>query len=176
LYEWRNEEAFVAFCTHRPRALSFESFVQELGQDFTDDRDAQWIIRRRRTREPLGTLWLYDLSRRDGFAFLSVYVAPRCRGRGVGPEAVALVLQYILGDLCLHKIYADVYAQNLASVSCLQGDFVLEGTFRGHRLVGGNRLDVLRFAAHRDAALPRIVELGASFGYTTQKAEVSHDP
>lgn len=69
------------------------------------------------------------------------------RGRGLGPRAIKLVVDYALGELGLNKVTAGLYASNPASGRAFEkAGFHLEATLRRHAWHDGAFIDVLQMA------------------------------
>lgn len=151
LLKWRNSEPFLRFCTSRRNMVTLDEFKVELSADFSKDRFCQMIIFKKSTGEALGTIYCYNLSKQDGYAFVTIFMADDSKSIGYGAEAFALFCNHLF-DLIpeLHKIYAEVYGYNLESMSCLKNaGFVEEGRFKEHRLHNSKRYDLVRFAFFR---------------------------
>ena len=68
-------------------------------------------------------------------------------GRGIMTEAVSEFVNYCFKKFPLHRIYAEAYANNLASAHVLEkAGFVLEGRLRKNVVKDGKVLDSLLFA------------------------------
>ena len=68
-------------------------------------------------------------------------------GRGIMTEAVSEFVNYCFKKFPLHRIYAEAYANNLASARVLEkAGFVLEGRLRKNVVKDGKVLDSLLFA------------------------------
>ena len=152
LLEWRNREDFRDYCTMRKEAVDLEEFLREMACDFSRDRHRQYVIYRGAT--PVGTVFSYSFNRTDGHVFASIYIAAEHRHSAAGAKAFAMFLRQLFHEFDLYKIYVDVYAHNGFALKCLRhARFVEEGRFRGHRLVEGKRVDVIRLAFFRDLLL-----------------------
>ncbi|QQR82333.1 GNAT family N-acetyltransferase [Candidatus Campbellbacteria bacterium] len=151
LYEWRNEIHFRNRCSNRKYKVTFQEFISEIRADFSKDRHEQWIILRKPSRGPVGTVYTYNFDKDGKHSFLSLYAVPRLWGSGLGVECLALLAEYLFGEFELYKLYMDVYEYNARVVSALtKAGLSVEGRFRGHRLLRGKRYDVVRFALYPD--------------------------
>lgn len=151
LHSWRNSECFRRLCSVRRHIVSLEEFSEELESDFARDRDIQFIGIRKRDNLPVGTIWAYSVNPIDGHCFVSTFVAEEYRGIGYGIELFASTMTHLfLSVPNLHKIYTEVYAYNLSSLSIMRKfGFQEEGCFLGHRLMNGERFDLYRLAFYR---------------------------
>jgi len=152
LCNWRNSACYMQFCTSRRSALSLDEFKEEIFRDFSTDRHAQFIIRRRGIA--IGTIFSHGLSRVDGHVFITTYIDEKYQTLGFGPEAFVLFFDYLVHTEDLFKVYTDVYSYNRNSLDgLLKVGFVEEGRFVGHRLFDGNRHDVIRLAFYTEKLL-----------------------
>jgi RimJ/RimL family protein N-acetyltransferase len=102
--------------------------------------------------EPLGLGRLYNIHRREGFAFLEMLIADRqAVGRGFGVEAGKLICAWGLDVLGLERIEAKVYSYNTLSINALKRNgFRLEGVLRQAGFQDGQHFDVLVFGILRE--------------------------
>ena len=85
----------------------------------------------------LGCIDLFDFDARNRKAAIGMYIAPDARGKGVGKQAVELLLEYAFGFLHLRMLYAiisvhnascsHIYEQMGFAPSSLLKDWTLEG-------------------------------------------------
>lgn len=149
LHKWRNDPRFQKFCSGRTNTVTLEEFRREIIQDFKSGRSIQFLILRE--DKPIGTIFDYGLSNRDGYTFFTTFLIPEVESKGYGAEAVHLFLHYIFVNYNLYKVYAEVYEYNTKPLGMLKkGGFVEEGRFRGHRLYEGKRYSLLRLAYFRE--------------------------
>ena len=62
----------------------------------------------------LGCIDLFDFDARNRKAAIGMYIAPDARGKGVGKQAVQLLLDYAFGFLYLRMVYAIISVHNTA--------------------------------------------------------------
>lgn len=90
-----------------------------------------------------GLIWLYDIHARHGRAEVRI-VLGRTRGRGRGPEAIGLLVEYAFRR-GLRKLWADVIAFNAPALRAFEkAGFVREGLLRSDRASDDGRIDVIR--------------------------------
>ncbi|MBP7703831.1 MAG: UDP-4-amino-4,6-dideoxy-N-acetyl-beta-L-altrosamine N-acetyltransferase [Caulobacter sp.] len=116
----------------------------------TDPDLKGWMIER--AGRPSGLLTLTGLTGHHRRAAWNWFVGDReARGRGVGRAAQVLGLDRAFGELNLHKVYAEVMADNDAALKTLAGfGFRREGYLRGHVLKDGEPRDVVQLGMLRD--------------------------
>jgi RimJ/RimL family protein N-acetyltransferase len=147
LHTWRNEEVFLKNCTMRKEEISFEEFCEEISADFRNDRHTQFVAFRKSDSVPVGTIWSYAYSKRDGYCFVTTYIHPLYKRKGYGAEMFVRFLEYLIDTYSLFKVYTDVYSSNADSLTILlKAGFQIEGRFKGHRCFGGERRDLIRLA------------------------------
>lgn len=151
LCKWRNSNEFLTFCTNRDSSVSLEEFTKEIEGDFGRDRYCQYLIHRRSRAMPVGTIYCYNFNKKHGHCFITIFLTREVWNIGLGTEAfVALAVSLFNEFRDLHKIYVEVYSCNLRSISCLKNaGMILEGHFKEHCVVDGQRSDLLRFALFR---------------------------
>jgi UDP-4-amino-4,6-dideoxy-N-acetyl-beta-L-altrosamine N-acetyltransferase len=130
---WMSDAAFPSREAHAAWFLALRSDPDMRG----------WMIVR--AGEPSGLLTLTGLlshHRRAGWNwFLG---SAEARGRGVGRAAQVLGLDRAFGELGLHKVFAEVMADNDAALKAQAASgFRREGYLRGHVLKDGQPRDVV---------------------------------
>lgn len=148
LFEWRNSDDFMALCSTRRNQVSLGEFKAEISSDLKRDRHSQFLIVRK--GEYIGTIYSYNLNRTDGHTFVTIFIVESWRNKWYGAEAMVVFLEHLFREFVLYKVYAEVYSYNHESLRALMsGKFIEEGRFRGHRLYGGKRHDLIRLAFFR---------------------------
>lgn len=154
---WMSDAAFADREAHR-------RWFEALG----DNPDARgWMIQR--GGRPAGLLTLNGLTSHHRRAEWNWFVGDaEARGRGVGRAAQVLGLERAFGELGLHKVFAEVMADNDAALKIMgAAGFRREGYLRGHVIKAGRPRDVVmlgvldsEWAARREAALRELVSAG----------------
>ena len=148
LFQWRNNQRFINYCSTRRNEVTLSEFSKELDGDLKRDRHLQCLILLR--DKPIGTIFAYGLNRTDGYVYVTTYIDDTQEKSGYGAEAFALFILHLFKSLELYKIYADVYSHNTHSLKCLKNaGFVEEGRFMGHRLYQNKRYDLVRLSFFR---------------------------
>ncbi|HEY8718245.1 GNAT family protein [Pengzhenrongella sp.] len=81
--------------------------------------------------ECLGEIVLSEIDEARGNAVLRLVMRPGSRGRGLGSEAIGLVLELAFDGLGLHRVGLDVLAINPRAQALYEGmGFVVEGRLR----------------------------------------------
>jgi len=102
--------------------------------------------------ELLGLVRLFNIHRREGYAFLETIIADRkALGKGCGVEAGKLICAWGLDVLALERIEAKVYEYNVLSINALRRNgFHQEGVLRQAGYQAGRRCDVIIFGILRE--------------------------
>jgi RimJ/RimL family protein N-acetyltransferase len=132
----------------------FESFVRDYGRSpaFLDavraDRtQVNMVICTREGDRPIGLVRLFNLHRRDGYAFLETIVADtRALRLGYGIEGSKLIAYWAIDVLKLRRLEAKVYPWNKLSINTMKRrNWKLEGVLREAVFHEGEYKDLLVF-------------------------------
>ena len=142
LFQWRSEPEVdrwmsdAAFPSREAHAVWFESLR-------TDPDMRGWLITR--AGAAAGLLTLSGLQSHHRRASWNWFLGSAdARGRGVGRAAQVLGLDRAFGELGLHKVFAEVMADNDAALKAqVATGFRREGYLRGHVLKNGSSRDVV---------------------------------
>lgn len=104
------------------------------------------------TEEYCGQISLECINHRNGTAELRIVIgAAEQRAKGLGGEAIRMLLHYAFETLGLRRIELDVYADNSAARLCyLKAGFKEEGVKRQHVWKNGAYRDIVFMAVLRD--------------------------
>jgi diamine N-acetyltransferase len=99
----------------------------------------------------IGRCDLFDIDRVSGTVRLGITVDGEHQGRGLGTEAVDLLVAYAFRDLGLRKVWLDVLANNPQAIrSYEKSGFVEEGRMRAHYWHEGEHRDAVVMSLLRD--------------------------
>ena len=102
--------------------------------------------------EPVGSVGYGDVNPDWGTAEVGYALHPDHWGNGYATEAVTLLTRYAFEERRLAKLTAGVYEHNPASMRVLEkAGWHEEAVLECEAFVGGERVDLLRFAAHADS-------------------------
>ena len=91
---------------------------------------------------PVGTASLFGIDADSGVGSIAYWIAPESQGEDYGIATVESLLDYAFFERRLHRLRADVLADNDASRGLLERlGFEREGTLRGQSCREGERLD-----------------------------------
>ncbi|MDP1735836.1 MAG: UDP-4-amino-4,6-dideoxy-N-acetyl-beta-L-altrosamine N-acetyltransferase [Caulobacter sp.] len=142
LFQWRGEPEVARWMSDAD-VSGREAHRAWFHQLRTDPDLKGWMILR--AGGPAGLLTLTGLTGHHRRAAWNWFVGDReARGRGVGRAAQVLGLDQAFGVLGLHKVWAEVMADNDAAMKIQTGaGFRREGYLRGHVLKDGQPRDVV---------------------------------
>jgi UDP-4-amino-4,6-dideoxy-N-acetyl-beta-L-altrosamine N-acetyltransferase len=150
LLEWRNDPS-VAQYMYTTEPISREVHDEWFSRQLTLDDRKGWVI----TMDGLGVgaAFVSQIDRENSRASWAFYLADAStRGRGVGTAVEYLVLEYVFGDLGLHKLCCEVLSFNQAVVTMHKKfGFVEEGLLAQHFRRDGEWVDVHVLAMFEDA-------------------------
>ena len=145
LVAWRNSDDVRLSSWNQPpftagkQAAWYAKYLKDPGQ-------VRFIIEHRELG-PVGCCGLTDIRREEATAVLAIFLGePAARGRGVAREALRLLIAHAWKGLRLHRVTAEVFADNPAAIRLYeQVGFIREGRLRqAHRdAQSGARVDVL---------------------------------
>ena len=147
LYQWENDATMWADSdTHNPLSRhDLHQYIENTTGDIYRDGQLRLIIEDSQlstfnsqlSTKIVGCIDLFDFDARNRKAAIGMYIAPEARGKGVGKQAVQLLLDYAFGFLHLRMVYAIISVHNVACShiyeqmgylpSSLLKDWTLEG-------------------------------------------------
>ena len=141
----------------------FQQFVETYGRGAAfidavraDRTQVNMVVCTRRGDRPIGLVRLFNIHRRDGYAFLETIVAdPRALRLGYGIEGSKLIAYWAIDVLKLRRLEAKVYPWNTLSINTMKRrHWKLEGALREAVFHDGAYRDLLVFGilAHEVAA------------------------
>ena len=141
LEELVGSEFFAQFVREYDRSPAFLEAVR------ADRTQVNMVICTRTGDRPLGLVRLFNLHRRDGYAFLETIVADRRALRlGYGIEGSKLIAYWAVDVLKLRRLEAKVYPWNTLSINTMKRrGFKLEGVLRDAVFHDGAYRDLLVF-------------------------------
>jgi len=160
---WRNapEVRRNMFTSHEITADEHRAWFDRVG----DDPQSRWFIYEDPHGAPQGVVYFTQLRAENKSAFWGFY-SGTSRKRGTGTKMGLEALDKAFGEMCLHKLNADVVCGNDPSISFHKKlGFSQEGLFRDYHYDGEKYVDVVRlgilateWAAKRDEIQARIAK------------------
>ena len=90
------------------------------------------VIELNSSEQPIGTIQLYDINRFDRNCMFGIRIGKTdYQGKGIGAEAINLIVQYAFNVLKLKRVSLKVYEYNENAIKCyLKTGFEIEGKLR----------------------------------------------
>jgi len=134
MLQWRSESPSGLRTGYRPLTLlNQEEFFKKLSFDkdmlvFTACAD----------EEPVGYVQLYPIDWKNRKAEVGIIIGRKHQGKGLGEEALRLIVDYGFRMLGMNKLYAEIYEYNKQSIKLFEKTgFKLEGKLREHHYWNG---------------------------------------
>lgn len=115
LYQWENDATMWADSdTHNPLSRhDLHQYIENTTGDIYRDGQLRLIIEESQlSTKVVGCIDLFDFDARNRKAAIGMYIAPDARGKGVGKQAVQLLLDYAFNFLHLRMVYAIISVHN----------------------------------------------------------------
>ena len=147
LYQWENDATMWADSdTHNPLSRhDLHQYIENTTGDIYRDGQLRLIIEDSQlstlnsqlSTKIVGCIDLFDFDARNRKAAIGMYIAPDARGKGVGKQAVQLLLDYAFNFLHLRMVYAIISVNNVACSRLYeQMDFLPSSSLRAWTLEG----------------------------------------
>lgn len=152
LYEIENDETLWEV-SHTQAPYSkwlLKNYLENSHQDLYEAKQLRLAIAGKQTNDLLGLIDLFDFDPQNNRVGLGVVVKdPQQRNKGIGKEAVGLLIDYVFKHLNLHQIYVNVAVTNGASIK-LFSNF-------GFQLIGVKKQWNRTGAVYTDEALYQLI-------------------
>ena len=147
LYQWENDATMWADSdTHNPLSRhDLHQYIENTTGDIYRDGQLRLIIEDSQlstlnsqlSTNIVGCIDLFDFDARNRKAAIGMYIASDARGKGVGKQAVQLLLDYAFNFLHLRMVYAIISVNNVACSRLYeQMDFLPSSPLRAWTLEG----------------------------------------
>lgn len=154
ILSWTNDTEATRYLTE----IFDQPYTEKNGEDFLNyalsggSERMMFVMADPVTEEYWGQISLERISRRDGTAEVGVLLAKEeHRGKGIGREALSLLLRYAFDTLGLRRVELTVFAENSRARLCyLKAGFTEEGVARQKTWKNGKFHDVVSMAVLRD--------------------------
>ena len=99
----------------------------------------------------LGLIELDGIMWSHGTSYISIAIGDKAeRGKGLGREAMSLMLDFAFHELNLHRVFLTVFSYNTAAIAMYEKlGFTREGAYREHLQRDGQRFDMLLYGILR---------------------------
>jgi RimJ/RimL family protein N-acetyltransferase/acyl carrier protein len=124
---------------------------QEFASTFSAGVLAQFLVRKRHSKRPIGLVTAYNANHRDGYVYLSTLTSPELVGSGLTVDGTILMANFLFAGWTFRKIYFESLEFNtLAFHSAFQRFLVEEGRLREHAYYGGRYWDQVTLGLYRE--------------------------
>ena len=147
IIRWRNSDAVRPYFIYQ-KPFTEEGHKQWLKNEIFSGKGFQFIVHKVEDDKPIGCTYLRDYNSNARKAEYGVFIGEaEEKGKGIGKEALTLTLQFVFGELKLHKVYARAFADNMPSVqSFLKCGFEQEAYLKDEEFVNGEYRDIVFLA------------------------------
>lgn len=146
MYRWVNDPEITDTLNDSlffyPQGIEYvDSFIT----DHIMNRSCSFVIADLKDEGYLGQTELFHMDYRNGVAELGITLAhPALMGKGIGQEAVKLMLSIAFAKMNLHRVELNVYDFNQRAIHCYEKcGFRHEGTLRKKHFKNGDYADIL---------------------------------
>lgn len=147
IIRWRNSDfVYRNFIYQKPfTRQGHENWIREM---IHTGRAVQFIIFRKDTGEPIGSVYLRDIDKTHRKAEYGVFIGEKdALGKGFGTQAAKLMIRYAFETLGLHKLMLRVLAENLPAIRSYENaGFVREAYLKDEVFLEGTYKDVIYMA------------------------------
>jgi diamine N-acetyltransferase len=122
LYLWENNpENWKVSNTEVPFSMHGIHALIDSQKDFRECGQLRFIICEKESGFPVGTIDLYDVNFKHGFASVGILIAEeKQRRNGYATESLNLIMEYARDILELRNLQCSIHGDNLASVDLFQ--------------------------------------------------------
>lgn len=127
-----------------PAPLDRDAFKARLAQSDAGSRgkNVRFVIEA--DGAAVGSVSLFEFDDLARHAEIGIALAPEARGKGIGTEAMAQIVEFAFVRCNLRRVHLQVIASNLGAIRAYEkAGFVLEGRLRQHAWVRGGYEDIV---------------------------------
>ncbi len=111
---------------------------------------SQFVIQEKSTEHLLGHVQGYNFDFNNGYGYIGIAMTRESALTGLGIEAGFLFVKYIFETFSLRKLYLEIPAFNMTTISSIANVAKLEGHLADHLYYNGHYWDRLTFALYKD--------------------------
>jgi diamine N-acetyltransferase len=119
IYGLENDEAvWEVSNTQTPYSrFLIRQYLENAHQDIYEAKQLRLVICLNKTAEAIGLIDIFDFDPKNNRAGVGLVIGSQAqRSKGIGSEALALVIQYSFQQLQLHQLYANIGSDNEISL------------------------------------------------------------
>ena len=142
---WMNDEKITQFLESRGKSYSIEDLRNYVEKIKESKSDVLFGIFENGNNMHVGNIKVGKIDSFHMHAEIGIMIGDKdCWGKGYGTEAIGLVLKYAFNELCLNKLTAGMYSENVGAFkSFVNNGFRKVGVFRKHVLFKGRYIDMI---------------------------------
>jgi RimJ/RimL family protein N-acetyltransferase len=151
LFEWINDTSLVSQ-SNNYKPVHEQNHQNWFASVIEKDNVRLFAIRTISEDKLIGTCQVYNIDFINSNAEVQIRIGEKgYRGKGYGAEGYKLLSQYAFQHLNLHRIYANVYDDNIASRKAIEKAwFKQEGILRQSAFINGKYKDMYVYALLRE--------------------------
>jgi RimJ/RimL family protein N-acetyltransferase len=150
--EWFNDTGFLRFYDMLPAMPRSKKKLEEMIQGYEDSEErCIYAIRVNETGKIIGVAGFDEIIWSNGVAIVFIGIGDNeFLGKGLGKEALKLLLDFGFSELNFYRIQLNVISYNITAISLYEGlGFLREGTYREFILRDGKRHDMYLYGLLR---------------------------
>ena len=142
---WMNDEEITQFLESRGKSYSIEDLRNYVEKIKESKSDVLFGIFENDNNMYIGNIKIGKIDSFHMHAEVGIMIGDKgCWGKGYGTEAIGLVLKYAFNELCLNKLTAGMYSENVGAFkSFVNNGFRKVGVFKEHVLFKGKYIDMI---------------------------------
>jgi diamine N-acetyltransferase len=118
LYKWENDARLWEYGNTLSPFSKFvlHQYIENSGQNIYEAKQLRMIIEDKATKQPVGTIDLYDFEPHHNRAGIGILVDEMFQGKSYASQSLTLMKDYVFNFLKLSQIYAFIPAMNVPSL------------------------------------------------------------
>lgn len=142
IYEWMKDPELNCFFQFDPDKVSIQSIESFIESAQDQSENCHYAVADD-TDEYMGTISLKHIDHKNHHAEYAVSMRKCAIGTGLAKQASQKLLEIAFGELALHKVYLNVYSDNLRAIRLYEKlGFRFEGIFKEHVYGNGHYRDL----------------------------------
>ena len=144
IYEIENDENIWEVSNTQTPYSKFliQQYLKNAHQDIYEAKQLRLVICRNKDFKAIGLIDLFEYDPRNNRAGIGIIIKEDSKNNGFGSHALELVINYCFQKLNLNQLFANINAENLASVALFtKFEFQKIGTKKQWNLIDGKYKD-----------------------------------
>ena len=140
---WRNSDFVMSRFLYR-EPFTVDNQIAWIKTKVFTEEIIQFVIWDKKDNVKIGSAYLEGLDYKNHKCEYGVLIGERdYLGSGRGTEACHLTTEFAFGKMDMHKVYARVLSDNIASIKAMEkAGFIKDGVFRDDILLDGRYCDI----------------------------------